>query len=96
MEACPEHLAASGVGLFKRRCAEPFTCQSGRLLVDPAVNYGCKCAVEGNGAIAACQICEHRAGEYGQHCLKCNGGMVREEGPLWLHQRVCACTLQPE
>ena len=34
------------------------------------VNYGCKCATEDNSAIAACQICEHRAGEHGEHCTK--------------------------
>ena len=55
--SCPPTTASSGVGLFKRRCAAPFTCQSGRLLVSPAVNYGCKCATEDNSAIAACQIC---------------------------------------
>ena len=43
-------------------------------MVDPPVNYGCKCATDGNTAIADCQICEHRAGEYGQHCLRCNAG----------------------
>ena len=77
--SCPSNLASSGVGQFKRRCAEPFTCQSGRLVVEPSVNYGCKCATEGNTAIADCQICEHRAGEYGQHCLKCTGGMFLHE-----------------
>ena len=79
VETCPAGLASSGVGLFKRRCAEPFTCQSGRLIVEPQVNYGCKCATEGNTAIAACHVCEHRAGEYGQHCLRCNGGQFLYE-----------------
>ena len=74
VETCPTQFASSGVGQFKRRCAEPFLCQSARLVVDPPVNYGCKCANEGNTAIADCQICEHRAGEYGQHCSKCNAG----------------------
>ena len=75
VESCPSQYASSGVGSFKRRCADPFTCQSGRLMVDPTVTYGCKCATESNDAIADCQICEHRAGEHGQHCLKCNNGM---------------------
>ena len=66
-------MASSGVGQFKRRCAEPFTCQSGRI-VGQDVAYGCKCATEDNSAIADCQICEHRGGEHGQHCTKCNGG----------------------
>ena len=74
--SCPSQFASSGVGLFKRRCAEPFLCRSARLVVDPPVNYGCKCANDGNTAIADCQICEHRASEYGQHCLKCNAGKV--------------------
>ena len=74
VQSCPATLASSGIGQFKRRCAEPFTCQSGRLMVDPAVNYGCKCATEDNSAIADCQICEHRAGEHGEHCTKCNAG----------------------
>ena len=74
VETCPATLASSGIGQFKRRCAEPFTCQSSRLMVDPAVSYGCKCATEDNSAIADCQICEHRGGEHGQHCTKCNGG----------------------
>ena len=68
---CPVGLASSGVGLFKRRCAAPFVCQTGRL-VGLDVSYGCKCAAENNLAIAHCQLCEHRAGEYGQHCLRCN------------------------
>ena len=76
IESCPSQFASSGVGQFKRRCAEPFLCWSARLVVDPPVNYGCKCATEGNTAIADCQICEHRAGEYGQRCLKCNAGKV--------------------
>ena len=74
-ESCPATLASSGVGQFKRRCAEPFVCQSGRI-VGQTVSYGCKCATEDNSAIAACQICDHRAGEHGEHCTKCNGGMV--------------------
>ena len=85
---CPVHLASSGVGQFKRRCAEPFTCQSGRL-VGQSVNHGCKCATEGNTAIADCQICEHRAGEYGQHCLKCSGGMVGRFGRTLAYGWVC-------
>ena len=72
-------MSSSGINRFKRRCMSPFTCQSGRLLVEPSVNFGCKCATEGNAGIAACHICEHRAGEYGQHCTKCNGGMVSSE-----------------
>ena len=75
--SCPATQASSGVGLFKRRCADPFTCNSGRL-VGQTVNYGCKCATEDNSAIAPCQTCEHRAGEHGQHCTKCNGGTVRD------------------
>ena len=73
-ESCPSSQASSGVGQFKRRCAEPFTCRNGRLVVEPSVNYGCKCATEDNTAIADCQSCEHRAGEHGQHCTRCNGG----------------------
>ena len=72
--SCPVQFASAGVGQFKRRCADPFTCQSGRIIVDPPVNYGCKCANEDNTAIADCHVCEHRAGEHGQHCTKCNGG----------------------
>ena len=66
-------MASSGVGLFKRRCLAPFTCQSLRV-VGRNVSHGCKCATEGNAAIADCQTCEHRAGEYGQHCTRCNAG----------------------
>ena len=82
---CPSRFASSGVGQFKRRCAEPFTCRSGRLMIQPNVNYGCKCSTEDNAAIADCQICEHRAGEHGQHCQRCNGG-----GFLWENR----CTRQ--
>ena len=138
--SCPAQFAASGIGQFKRRCAEPFVCRSGRLSVDPPVNYGCKCATEGNTAIADCQICEcgnfdiiltvsctflsytsphtrrllsvhadpvlvgawtpmlfpnwdfrHRAGEYGQHCLRCNNGMLDFDrhfnSPFLLHSQ---------
>ena len=81
VDTCLGHLAASGVGLFKRRCAEPFTCRSGRL-VDVDVSYGCKCANEDNTAIAACQICHHRAGEHGEHCMRCNAGQ-------YLHNNRC-------
>jgi len=79
-ESCPATLASSGVGQFKRRCAEPFVCQSGRL-VGQSVSYGCKCATEDNSAIAQCQFCNHRAGEHGEHCTKCNGGMF-----LWMNR----------
>merc|ERR1719272_1974752 len=81
-ESCPATMSSSGINLFKRRCMSPFTCQSGRLQVEPPVNFGCKCATEGNAEIAACHSCEHRAGEYGQHCTKCNGGM-------YLHMNRC-------
>lgn len=77
-ETCPAELASSGVGQFKRRCAEPFTCRNGRIQGQD-VAFGCKCATEGNTAIASCQTCEHRAGEYGQHCLRCNNGQYEFE-----------------
>ena len=72
--SCPQHLVSSGLNSFKRRCAEPFSCRSGRLDVVPSVSYGCKCANDDNSAIAPCQACDHRAGEHGQHCTRCNGG----------------------
>ena len=41
--------------------------------VPDAIAYGCKCATD-EMAAAACQNCEFRADEFGQHCTKCNGG----------------------
>jgi len=72
--ACPADMASMGIGQFKRRCMAPFTCRSARLVVEPLVSFGCKCANEDNTGIADCQICEHRAGEHGQYCTKCNAG----------------------
>ena len=37
------------------------------------LTYGCKCATD-EMEPAACQNCEFRADEFGQHCTKCNGG----------------------
>ena len=81
LETCPANRASSGVNLFKRRCLEPFTCRSNRI-EGQDVPYGCRCANEDNTAIASCQICEFRVGEFGQHCLRCNGG-------TFLHNNRC-------
>lgn len=76
IQSCPAEMASSGVGLWGRRCLPPFTCQSRAILgeLGEGVSFGCKCANEGNTAIADCHRCEHRAGEYGQHCVRCNAG----------------------
>ena len=72
--ACRAGLASAGVGQFKRRCLAPFVCHHGRIVgADPDVGYGCKCATDDN-APAACQHCEFRADEFGQHCTRCLGG----------------------
>ena len=73
VRSCPATMASSGISRWGRRCLTPFICQSGSIQ-DRDVSYGCKCPEEGNLAIAACHRCEHRAGEYGQHCTKCNSG----------------------
>ena len=72
VEACPAGLTSLGIGSFKRRCLAPFSCANGRIQ-DQNVAYGCKCATD-DMAAAACQNCEFRADEVGQHCTKCNGG----------------------
>ena len=69
---CPAEMASMGVGQFKRRCQTPFTCQNGRL-VGANVSYSCKCVTDVNTP-AACQYCNFRAGEHGQHCTRCLGG----------------------
>lgn len=69
--SCPVHMTSSGINTFKRRCLPPHTCQSGRIL-EFEFNFGCKCATE-NNTLASCHICEHRAGAFGQHCLRCKG-----------------------
>lgn len=90
VDSCPAQFSASGVGLFGRRCHEPFTCQGGRITTHD-VTYGCKCAADDNTNTANCHRCEHRAGEFGQHCLRCNGGK-------YLHNERCHndCTHVPE
>lgn len=80
-ESCPTTMASSGISQWGRRCLNPFVCQS-RAIVGQDVTYGCKCATEDNSAIAACHRCEHRAGEFGQHCLMCNSAM-------FLHNNGC-------
>ena len=74
-------MASSGISRWGRRCLDPFTCQS-RAIVGQNVPYGCKCATDDNSGIAACHRCEHRAGEFGQHCLMCNAAM-------FLHSNRC-------
>lgn len=71
-------MASSAISRWGRRCLPPFVCQS-VAIEDRDVDYGCKCPEEGNLAIAACHRCEHRAGVYGQHCLKCNNGRFLHE-----------------
>ena len=70
VDSCPATLSSSGTGLFGRRCHDPFTCQGGSIITHD-VSYGCKCAADDNTNTASCHRCEHRAGEYGQHCLRC-------------------------
>ena len=66
-QSCPATMSQSGVGRWGRRCLDPFTCQGGSIL-GSAVSYGCKCALPDNAGIAPCHICDHRAGEIGDHC----------------------------
>ena len=49
--------ASSGIGQFKRRCADPFTCRAGRLVVDPPVSYG---TVALPTAYHGCHLCAQR------------------------------------
>ena len=72
--SCPASMTASGIGDFKRRCMEPFACVNGRV-AQQDVAFGCKCATD-DMTLAACRNCDFRAGEFGQHCTRCNGGMV--------------------
>lgn len=51
--SCPATRASSGISLFGRRCLEPFTCRGGQVQ-NMDVNYGCKCAAEGNLPGASC------------------------------------------
>ena len=74
VESCPAGMTASGIGDFKRRCMEPFACANGRIQGQD-VAFGCKCSTD-DMTPAACQMCEFRADEFGQHCTRCNGGMV--------------------
>jgi len=66
-QSCPATTSWSGVGLWGRRCLDPFTCQGGSI-VGSSVTFGCKCALPDNAGIAPCHICDHRAGEIGEHC----------------------------
>ena len=72
IESCPSGATSLGIGNFKRRCMEEFACAAGRIQ-GQSLAYGCKCATDDMGP-AACQNCEFRADEFGQHCTKCNGG----------------------
>ena len=58
--SCPATLASSGISLFGRRCLEPFTCRGGQVQ-NMDVNFGCKCAAEGNLPGASCH-------EVNPHC----------------------------
>ena len=80
VDSCPAQFSASGVGLFGRRCHEPFTCQGGSITTHD-VTYGCKCAADDNTNTANCHRCEHRAGEFGQHCLRCKSTRARCGSP---------------
>jgi len=72
VEACPVGATSLGIGSFKRRCMEPFTCRNGRI-ADTDLGYGCKCATDEMTA-SSCQFCDFRADEHGQHCNRCLGG----------------------
>lgn len=74
---CPVGATSLGIGTFKRRCMEPFTCRNGRIMASD-VGFGCKCATD-EMAASSCQICEFRADEHGQHCSRCLGDKFLHE-----------------
>lgn len=78
---CPAGKTSSGTSTYRRRCEDPFTCQSGRI-TDRAVAFGCACPNVNNTARAPCHICLFRADEHGQHCIKCKSAK-------FLHENVC-------
>lgn len=70
-ETCPAGKTFAGANLFGRRCLDPFTCRSGRIL-NFTDTRGCKCPnPENTGMDSNCHTCEFRAGEFGQRCTKC-------------------------
>lgn len=86
VQSCPANMASSGINLFGRLCLAPFTCRGGRIL-ESSVSYGCKCPGEGNTPGGSCHVCEHRAGEIGDHCTRCSGGRY-----LWENRCRADCT----
>lgn len=72
--SCDTGKTLSGANLFGRRCLDPFTCQSGRIL-NFSSSFGCKCPKPDNSAMDAnCHTCNFNSAEYGQRCTKCRNG----------------------
>lgn len=63
-EDCPANQTLSGVSLWGRRCLDPFTCKSNRIL-ELDVNFGCKCPNQD------CHTCLYVAQERGDRCVNC-------------------------
>ena len=88
-QSCPATTSWSGVGLWGRRCLDPFTCQGGSI-VGSSVTFGCKCALPDNAGIAPCHICDHRAGEIGEHCAFRRRLLLVRCSPASVHPRTSA------
>lgn len=65
---CESKYTLDGIKAFGRRCVDPYTCKNNKVVGNQA--RGCTCPAE-DLSKTDCISCEHRAGEVGQHCLKC-------------------------
>lgn len=79
-EDCDAGKTKSGANLFGRRCLEPFTCRSGRIL-NFSASYGCKCPNAENTVMDShCHTCDFNANEFGQQCKWCRNQQFLEGG----------------
>lgn len=71
-ETCDAGKTFSGISLFGRKCLDPFTCESNRVVNGTG---GCKCPNTDNSAgDPNCHTCDFYAGEFGQRCRNCRNG----------------------
>lgn len=70
-EGCDPDKTLSGANMFGRRCMDPFTCRSNRVM-NYSDSRGCKCPNSENTRMDSnCHTCDFNAGEFGQRCTKC-------------------------
>jgi len=90
LASCPADMTEAGIGLWGRRCLGTFVCRSGAIgqidssgvFTSSGESFGCKCPAPGNLPSNGCFMCDFRAGERGERCLRCGSG-------TFLHNETC-------